>query len=48
MPLGLMFIPGANTTQIDTIIAANNNLGLCDYELRNYMVGLLEFKSCFG
>lgn len=38
MPLGLMFIPGGNATQLDALIAANSGLGLCDYELRDYMV----------
>ncbi|MEW5307103.1 MAG: hypothetical protein WDW36_009521 [Sanguina aurantia] len=37
MPLGLMFIPGGNATEIDALIAANN-LGLCDYELKAYMI----------
>ncbi|MEW5307102.1 MAG: hypothetical protein WDW38_002175 [Sanguina aurantia] len=38
MPVGVLFIPGGNATQLDALIAANNGLGLCDYELRNYMI----------
>lgn len=46
MPLGLMFIPGGNTTEIDALIAANL-LGLCDYELKAYMVGSVRLSVLF-